>query len=105
MAIFLDWGAATLLALGFAPYQSVTHSVLTLVWFSVLNVAGLMLLSGTPGHRIVGSRVVRINGLPMNLTSAGIRTALLLLVAPALVWDSDQRGFHDKVAGTALIRT
>jgi hypothetical protein len=23
---------------------------------------------------------------------------------PALVWDSDQRGFHDKVAGTVLLR-
>jgi hypothetical protein len=27
-----------------------------------------------------------------------------VLVLPALVWDSDQRGFHDKVAGTVLIR-
>ena len=27
-----------------------------------------------------------------------------VIVIPALVWDSDQRGFHDKVAGTVLIR-
>jgi hypothetical protein len=33
-----------------------------------------------------------------------VRTALLMVVVPALVWDSDQRGFHDKVAGTVLIR-
>jgi hypothetical protein len=25
-------------------------------------------------------------------------------VIPVLVWDSDQRGFHDKIAGTVLIR-
>jgi len=33
-----------------------------------------------------------------------VRTVLLLLVVPALIWDSDQRGFHDKLAGTVLIR-
>jgi len=25
-------------------------------------------------------------------------------VIPVLVWDSDQRGFHDKIAGTVLVR-
>jgi hypothetical protein len=33
-----------------------------------------------------------------------VRTLLLCLVIPVLVWDSDQRGFHDKIAGTVLIR-
>jgi hypothetical protein len=33
-----------------------------------------------------------------------VRSLLLGIVIPALVWDSDQRGFHDKVAGTVLIR-
>ena len=34
----------------------------------------------------------------------GSRTALLVIIIPVLVWDSDQRGFHDKIAGTVLIR-
>jgi len=33
-----------------------------------------------------------------------VRSVLLGLAIPALVWDSDQRGFHDKIAGTVLIR-
>jgi len=34
-----------------------------------------------------------------------VRSILLILVIPAIVWDSDQRGFHDKIAGTVLLRT
>jgi hypothetical protein len=33
-----------------------------------------------------------------------VRTLLLVIIVPAVVWDSDQRGFHDKVAGTVLMR-
>jgi uncharacterized RDD family membrane protein YckC len=30
---------------------------------------------------------------------------LLALLVPALIWDRDGRGMHDKAAGTALVRT
>ena len=33
-----------------------------------------------------------------------LRTALLLLLIPALIWDRDGRGLHDKVAGTRSSR-
>ena len=33
-----------------------------------------------------------------------VRTALVLLVIPAVIWDADQRGIHDKIVGTVLIR-
>jgi len=33
-----------------------------------------------------------------------VRTVLLAVVIPALIWDRDTRGFHDKIAGTVLIR-
>ena len=32
------------------------------------------------------------------------RTALLIVVIPAVIWDADQRGLHDKAAGTVLVR-
>ena len=38
------------------------------------------------------------------LLSALVRTALLCLVVPAVVWDADGRGLHDRVAGTAIVR-
>ncbi|PZU30429.1 MAG: RDD family protein, partial [Microbacterium sp.] len=34
-----------------------------------------------------------------------VRTLLLCLVIPAVIWDADQRGVHDKAAGTVLLRT
>jgi hypothetical protein len=33
-----------------------------------------------------------------------VRSVLLVLVIPAVVWDLDQRGLHDRVAGTILVR-
>ena len=36
---------------------------------------------------------------------AVLRTALLLLLIPALIWDRDGRGLHDRAAGTAVVHT
>jgi uncharacterized RDD family membrane protein YckC len=47
--------------------------------------------------------VVRLDGRPPGLWRAALRTALLLLLVPALVWDRDGRGLHDKAAGTVLV--
>jgi hypothetical protein len=33
-----------------------------------------------------------------------VRTVLLCLAIPAFIWDRDQRGLHDRVAGTMLVR-
>jgi hypothetical protein len=32
------------------------------------------------------------------------RTVLLCLVVPAVIWDRDQRGMHDRLIGTVLVR-
>jgi len=33
-----------------------------------------------------------------------VRTALLAVVIPAMIWDRDTRGFHDKIPGTVTTR-
>ena len=38
------------------------------------------------------------------LLRAAARTALLLLVVPAVVQDGDGRGLHDRAAGTVIVR-
>ena len=35
---------------------------------------------------------------------AVVAPTLLALVIPAVIWDADQRGLHDKAAGTVLVR-
>lgn len=103
-ALVIDWVAATLIALLFAPYSSVLHSWLTLVIFAVMQVLFIPTIGGSVGHRLTGLRVVPMSGGWIGLWRPIVRTALLIVVIPALIWDADQRGFHDKVAGTVLIR-
>ena len=63
-------------------------------------------LGTTIGHRVVGLRVVREDGAPsVGPLKAAIRTALLALVIPAVVWGPDGRGLHDRLAGTRLVLT
>ena len=61
-------------------------------------------LGGSPGHRIMRLRVIRLGGGWTGLWRPIVRTALLVLVIPAVIWDADNRGLHDKAAGTVLIR-
>ncbi len=61
-------------------------------------------LGTTIGHRALGMRVVREDGgQTVGLTRAAIRTALTVLVLPAILTDPSGRGYHDAVAGTRLI--
>jgi uncharacterized RDD family membrane protein YckC len=59
----------------------------------------------TPGMRLVGLRVIRVDR-PARVTplQAVIRAVLLALLIPALFWDRDQRGLHDRLSSTAVVR-
>lgn len=103
-AIVIDWGVAILIALLFAPYSSLLHSWLTLGIFVIMQVLFIPTIGGSVGHRLMGLRIIPIAGGWVGLWRPVVRTLLLAIVVPALVWDSDQRGFHDKVAGTVLVR-
>jgi uncharacterized RDD family membrane protein YckC len=103
-ALAIDWAFALLIALLFAPYASLTHSWITLGVFALMQIVFIPTIGGSVGHRMLGMHVVPIAGGWVGLWRPVVRTALLVIVVPALVWDSDQRGFHDKVAGTVLIR-
>ncbi|PPF85180.1 RDD family protein [Subtercola sp. Z020] len=56
------------------------------------------------GHLILGLRLVKVDGTFAGWWRPIIRTGLLVLTIPALIWDSDQRGLHDVFAGTVLVR-
>lgn len=62
------------------------------------------LASGSAGQLIRGLRVVRLDGSRVGLLRALLRTALLVLLVPAVMWDRDGRGLHDRAAGTVVIR-
>lgn len=98
-ALFVDYGAAYLIS-GFFAWDPL--AILTI--FAAIQLVFLPTLQGSPGHRLFGLRVVRLDGAWVGLWRPIIRTALLVVVIPAVIWDPDQRGLHDKAAGTVLIR-
>jgi hypothetical protein len=46
---------------------------------------------------------VKLDGTHVGLIPSLIRILLILLVLPAVIWDADNRGLHDKAAKTALV--
>ncbi|MFE4519422.1 RDD family protein [Kitasatospora sp. NPDC056783] len=78
------------------------------LWTSPLFflVAALLLSTTgtTVGKRLFGLRVVRLDGGRATIPQVLLRTLLLCLVVPPLVWDRDTRGLHDKAVGTVEVR-
>ena len=58
----------------------------------------------TIGKRVVGIRVIRVDGdglAPFRWLV--LRTVLLGVLVPPVVWDRDRRGLHDRAAGTVVV--
>lgn len=98
-AIFVDYGAAYLIS-GFFGWDPLA----ILAIFAAIQIVFIPVTQGSPGHRIFGLRLVRLDGAWTGLWRPVLRTLLLIVVIPAVIWDADQRGLHDKAAGTVLIR-
>jgi uncharacterized RDD family membrane protein YckC len=99
-ALAIDWSLAVAASVLFFSYDALATTLV----FVLLQVVFIPTLGGSIGHRLVGLRVVPLAGGWVGVWRPVVRTLLLAVVIPALVWDSDQRGFHDKVAGTVLVR-
>jgi uncharacterized RDD family membrane protein YckC len=98
-ALFIDYGAAYLIS-GFFGWDPLA----ILAIFAAIQIVFIPTLQGSPGHRILGLRLVRLDGAWTGLWRPVVRTLLLVVVVPAVIWDADQRGLHDKAAGTILLR-
>jgi uncharacterized RDD family membrane protein YckC len=100
-AITVDWVPCAVLA------QLVTENPdwSTMVLFALLTVVGVTLYGRTPGHAAFGLRVTTLDGGRPSFGVAVVRTVLLCLVVPPLVVNADDRGLHDRAAGTVVLRT
>jgi uncharacterized RDD family membrane protein YckC len=98
-ALFLDYGAAYLIS-GFFAWDPLA----ILAIFAAIQIVFIPTIQGSPGHRIFGLRLVRADGAWVGLWRPVVRTLLLIVVIPAVIWDADQRGLHDKAAATMLLR-
>ncbi|MFM7213147.1 MAG: RDD family protein [Actinomycetota bacterium] len=105
-AIAIDWLAALILARLFLPgvaYGSGTSALATLAIFFVEVVLLTWLTASSFGQRIVGIAVVGIDGQRLGLWRVVIRTLMICLVIPALVYDSRGRGLQDIVARSVVV--
>ena len=118
IALVVDWWLAILVVTlirgsvdgsGLTDAQLVAdmqlQSLIVLGVFAALQIVAIALMGGSVGHRLIGCYVAPLSGGWVGLWRPVVRSILLILVIPAIVWDSDQRGFHDKIAGTVLLRT
>ena len=106
VALVIDWGLALLISNAFFGADAMA----TLGVFAAENVVLVGTAGATAGHLAAG---LVVRHLPADgaeattqpgLGAALIRTVLLCLVIPAVIWDADGRGMHDRLAGTVLIR-
>ena len=107
-ALTLDWTASILVTHLVFPdlvYGSEGFAAATLGIFATQ----VFLLTATTGasfgYKIAGIRLISISPARITYLKVLARTALLCLVVPALIWDRDGRGLHDKAVGTITMRT
>ena len=109
LALLIDWAIANLLVLvvvrSSAPFGTpVTWAdLLPLATFAVVKAGSTALTGASPGQLICGIAVARLDGERVGLPRAALRTALMLLVLPAVVSGPGRRGLHDVAAGTAVL--
>ncbi|TQK99603.1 putative RDD family membrane protein YckC [Streptomyces puniciscabiei] len=104
-ALAVDWGLCLLIAYGLIAdsYHSAAQVWAPIILF-VLMVLTLGTVGFTPGKRLFGLRVVALDTGRVNPLRAFLRTVLLFLAIPALIWDRDGRGLHDRLARTVEVR-
>ncbi|WP_393084124.1 RDD family protein [Streptomyces sp. LN704] len=104
-ALAVDWALCMVIAYGLLTdgYGQATGNWALLVFFA-LGVLTVGTVGFTPGKRLFGLRIVPEGGGRLNPLRALLRTALLCVAVPALIWDRDGRGLHDRLARTVEVR-
>lgn len=104
-ALAVDWALCVLIAYGLITQGNTpATSNWALAVFFVLSVLTVGTVGYTPGKRLFGIRVVALATGAVSPPRALLRTVLLCLAIPALVWDRDGRGLHDRLAKTVEVR-
>jgi uncharacterized RDD family membrane protein YckC len=77
----------------------------SLIPFALDYIVGLLVAGRTLGMYLAGLRVIRVDRADaVNPGQAVARTILLMLLVPAIIWDRDRRGLHDRLTNTAVVR-
>ena len=99
-ALAIDWAVAVALSAAFFGYDSIA----TLLIFIGLQILFTIIVNASLGHAILGLRVVPMAGGLLGVWRPVVRALLIALVIPAMLFDENSRGLHDRAAGTILLR-
>ncbi|MDQ1668901.1 MAG: hypothetical protein QOE40_962 [Actinomycetota bacterium] len=98
-AIAIDWVACLLIGRLFSDSQWSP-----LLIFAAENIVLLPTLGSTFGMRVVRIGVRSLDGgRPLSPLPALVRTLLLCVVVPAVIWDSQYRGLHDRAVRSVVV--
>lgn len=100
LALAIDWALALMVSRAFFG----SDNTATLTFFMLEQWLLVATTGNSFGHLIAGIRVRKLDGSHVGIVPALIRIGLILLVIPAVIWDTDNRGLHDKAAKTVLVR-
>ena len=98
--LLVDWALAVGLSVVFFNYNGFA----TLGIFVGLSAVFGLVSAGTPGHHLFGMRIAPVAGGALGIVAPLVRPLLVALVLPAVLYDQDMRGGHDRLVGTILVR-
>ena len=107
LGVLIDWLMSYAIAIGFfVEFGEPSMGAAVFLIFTVQYLIFAALGGATPGHRIVGLKIVRFSdgGMPTPL-QALIRTGLLILIITAITFDQNGRGVNERLSNTVLVRT
>jgi len=107
LGLLIDWLLCAAIAKGFfdggqrwaEPYVAPAIFFAQYLFFATLGGA-------TPGHRIVGLKIVRFSdgGMPTPI-QALIRAGLLVIILTAITFDQNGGGINERLSNTVLVKT
>lgn len=105
VALAIDWALSLSVAHALFDADPTTMGYITLLIFAAQAMVLLAFTGTTIGKRIAGVRMASTGDRRLSWPFAvAVRTLLLCLVIPAVIYDRDNRGLHDRIAGTVSAR-
>lgn len=107
LGVLIDWLMSYAIAIGFfVEFGEPSMGAVVFLIFTAQYLLFAALGGATPGHRVVGLKIVRFSdGAIPTPIQALIRTGLLVLIVTAITFDHNGRGINERLSNTVLVRT
>lgn len=107
MGVLIDWLMSYAIAIGFfVEFGASSMGAVVFLVFTAQYLIFAALGGATPGHRIMGLKIVRFSdGQMPTPIQALIRTSLLVIILTAVTFDQNGRGINERLSNTVLVRT